>query len=223
MLFASLLATAALAVAQTSTCPFNYPAQLNQTASHHGLIFTITSNSPATNNRAIQLRPNPFLPGGFFVGVDNSSAVLLSNLQDGTVLSQARNDVNQLYNLGPTAYLNQRDNTTGTVRYTVGFATSTDFPGVPGPGQLDSAWYLSGGSEDGTSYLYHDEPLETVNGFLLCEADTDLGPGEWKQLFYETYTGTPADFPECENVGVVTTVAATIYNGECNIGGPSFY
>jgi hypothetical protein len=159
---------------------------------------------------------------GYDVNLNTQCFTLLYDHCSLLTVKQARNDVNQLYNLGPTAYLNLRDNTTGTARYTIGFATAADYPGVAGPSPLDTAWYLSGGSEDGTYYLYHEEPLETVNGFLLCEAETDLGPGKWKQLFYETYQGAPADFQECENVGVTTTVGATIYNGECDIGGPSF-
>jgi hypothetical protein len=59
MHFAALLTTAALAVAstdvtRTSACPYNYPPQLNTTASSHGLIFTITSSNPVTNNRSFE-------------------------------------------------------------------------------------------------------------------------------------------------------------------------
>lgn len=54
---------------------------------------------------------------------------------------------------------------------------------------------------------------------MLCEAVIDLDDGAWYQLFYYTYPEVPADFPGCEFVGVRTTVAATISNGECDIGG----
>ncbi|KAI0856898.1 hypothetical protein F4860DRAFT_491606 [Xylaria cubensis] len=208
----ALLATDALA--QSSTCPFNYPAELNSTQSHNGLVFTLASNNPVTNNRALQLRVNPFLEGGFFVGVDASSPVLLANFEDAAFKSAARNEFNQLYDLGPTGYLNLRDEINGTSRYTVGFANASTWPG-----EVEKEWYLAGGSEDGTYAVYHQEPLETVNGFVLCQADHDLDPGPWYQLFYYTYAQTPADFPECEFVGVRTTVGATIYNGACSIGG----
>ncbi|KAI8949886.1 hypothetical protein F4801DRAFT_551395 [Xylaria longipes] len=208
----ALLATGALA--QSSTCPFNYPAELNSTQSHNGLVLTLATNNPATNNRALQLRVNPYLEGGFFVGVDESSPVLLANFANAAAKSQARNEVNQLYDLGATGYLNLRDEVNGTSRYTVGFANASTWPG-----EVEAEWYLSGGSEDGTYALYHDEPLNTVNGFVLCQADHDLDPGPWYQLFYYTYAQIPADFPECEFVGVRTTVGATIYNGECDIGG----
>ncbi|KAI0469371.1 hypothetical protein F4859DRAFT_487948 [Xylaria cf. heliscus] len=208
----ALLATGALA--QSSTCPFNYPAELNSTQSHNGLILTVASTNAATNNRALQLRVNPNLEGGFFVGVDASSAVLLANFDNAALKSQARNDFNQLYDLGPTGYVNLRDETNGTSRYTVGFANASTWPG-----EVEREWSLSGGSEDGTYSVFHEEPLNIVNGFVLCQADHDLGPGPWYQLFYYTYAQTPAEFPECEFVGVRTTVGATISNGECDIGG----
>lgn len=208
------LLAASSVLAQSSTCPFNYPATLNSTQSHNGLVFTIASNNPVTANRAVQLRPNPNLEGGFFVGLDATSAVLLSNFDDAAIASQARDISNQLYDLGPTGYLNLRDEVNGTSRYTVGFANASTWPG-----EVENKWYLSGGSVDGTYSVYHEVPLATVNGFVLCEADHDLEPGPWYQLFYYEYTQEPADFPECEFVGVRTTVAATISNGECDIGG----
>ncbi|KAI1173001.1 hypothetical protein F4777DRAFT_581386 [Nemania sp. FL0916] len=200
-------------ISATSPCPFNYPAELNTTQSNNGLVFTVASTNAVTNNRAIQLRTNPNFDGGFFVGIDASSPPLLANLADAALKSQARNVNNQLYDLGPTGYLNLRDETNGTQRYTVGFANASIWPG-----EVDSAWRLLGGEEDGTYALFHNEPLETVNGFLLCVADNDLDPGPWYQLYYYTYQQTPADFPDCESIGVRTTVAATIYNGECSIG-----
>ncbi|KAK5631460.1 hypothetical protein RRF57_007174 [Xylaria bambusicola] len=208
----SLLATGALPA--QSICPYNYPVHINTTQSNNGLIFTIASTTPSTNNRAIQLRPNPYLGGGYFAGLDPSSAVLLSNLANSSIKSQGRDIYNQLYDTGATGYLNQRDEVNGTKRYTVGFANASTWPG-----EVESQWYLSGGSPDGTYDLFHEEPLNTVHGFILCEADHDLGPGPWKQLFYYTYAQTPVEFPECEFVGVRTTVAPTIYNGDCDIGG----
>ncbi|KAI0876503.1 hypothetical protein GGS24DRAFT_220827 [Hypoxylon argillaceum] len=211
--FLALMASSKVA-AQSSTCPFNYPVNLNATESSNGLVFTVASTNAVTNNRALQLRTNPNLASGFFVGLDATSPVLLSNLADAAVESQARNLYNQLYSLGPTAYLNLRDEINGTDRYTVGFANASTWPG-----EVDREWYLSGGAPDGTYVLFHDEPLGVVNGFVLCVADHDLDPGPWYQLFYYTYSEIPADFPECEYVGIRTTVAATIYNGECDIGG----
>ncbi|KAI0535562.1 hypothetical protein GGR58DRAFT_478655 [Xylaria digitata] len=208
----ALLATGALSA--QSICPFNYPVFINSTQSHSGLIYTVVSNTAATNNHALQLRTNPNFDGGFYVGLDAISPVLLTNLDNSAIKAQARNEINQLYDLGPTAYLNQRDEVNGTHRYTVGFANATIWPG-----QVEAEWYLVGGSPDGTYNLYHEEPTEIVNGFILCEADHDLDPGPWYQLFYNTYSQTPVEFPECEYIGVRTTVAPTIYNGECDIGG----
>ncbi|KAH9885888.1 hypothetical protein F4778DRAFT_488727 [Xylariomycetidae sp. FL2044] len=197
-----------------SECPFNYPAELNNTESRNGLVFTLAANNPAVNNRAIQLRPNPFFEGGFFGGVDASSPVLLGNLRGAGLYSEARNEVNQLYDLGPTAYLNQRDAQDGNVRYSFAFANATEWPGA-----VEQAWYLQAPGSDGTYSLFHDEAVGVVHGFLLCEADIDLDNGPWYQLFYQTYESEPYDFPGCESVGVRTTVAATIFNGECDVGG----
>ncbi|KAI0198839.1 hypothetical protein F4808DRAFT_246642 [Astrocystis sublimbata] len=213
----ALLATSALAQGTSSPCPYNYPAELNTTTSHSGLILTIASNNPATSNRALQLRPNPSSPGLFFVGIDASSPVLLSNFASGAWKAQARDISNQLYDLGPTAYLDLRDTTNGTERFTVGFGNAT--------GEVEKEWNLLGASETGGYGVYHNTPLETVNGFVLCKADNckgkgkGKGKGEWYQLFYYNYKNEPAEFPECEFVGVETTVAARIYNGECDIGG----
>jgi hypothetical protein len=73
---------ATTASAASSPCPFNYPSELNSTQSGNGLVFTVISNNPVTDNRAIQLRPNPFFPGAFFAAIDNTSSVLLANLVD---------------------------------------------------------------------------------------------------------------------------------------------
>lgn len=75
-----LLATTAFAA--SSPCPFNYPVELNSTESGNGLVFTVISNNPITDNRAVQLRPNPFFPGALFAAIDNTSSVLLGNLVD---------------------------------------------------------------------------------------------------------------------------------------------
>jgi hypothetical protein len=205
---------ATLTEAAGSTCPLNYPAEVNNTKSHNGLVLTIASNNASTNNRALQLRPNPFLEGSFFVGVDASSPVLLANFREAGFYSQARDIFNQLYDLGPTGYLNLRDDTNGTQHWTVGFANATQWPG-----EVERAWYLAGGSEDGTYGLYHKEDLGVVHGFILCEPEVDLDNGPWLQLFYQTYTEFPTDTLKCESIGLRTTVAATIYNGACDIGG----
>lgn len=58
---------------------------------------------------------------------------------------------------------------------------------------------------------------------MLCEAidnQGDAGASRYYQLLYYADTeGGPADFAGCESVGVRTTVAATIENGVCDIGG----
>ncbi|KAI1269607.1 hypothetical protein F5Y18DRAFT_104607 [Xylariaceae sp. FL1019] len=197
-----------------SICPFNYPAEVNTTESGNGLIFTIASNNPVTNNRALQLRTNPNSEGLYYVGLDASSPVLLSNFADGAIKSQARNQVNAIEDLGPTGYLNKRTVLNGTTEYIFGFANATTWPG-----EVDTDWYLSGGPLTGTYNLYHNEGLGVVNGFVLCEADFDTEPGPWYALFYYVYKSVPADLPGCEFVAVRTTVAPFIENGECEIAG----
>ncbi|RYP75198.1 hypothetical protein DL771_002523 [Monosporascus sp. 5C6A] len=208
------IAFATNVLAASSLCPFNYPSELNNTESGNGLVFTIASNNPVINNRAVQLRPNPFFEGGFFCGIDAQSPVLLANFREGGFYSQARNQINQLYDLGPTGYLNQRDGNNGTTRFSFAFANATQWPG-----EVDKAWMLTAGSSTGTYSLFHDVDEGLVNGFLICEAEIDLENGPWYQLFYTTSSDSPGDFPGCESVGLSTTVAPTIYNGACDIGG----
>jgi len=208
------LALATLTSAASSACPFNYPSTLNTTTSHNGLVFTIISNNPVTNNRAVQLRPNIFFEGGYFTAIDDSSPVLLGNLKNGGLYSQARNIFNQLNDLGPTGYLNLRTEVDGTSQWSVGFANATLWPG-----SVEEQWKLDAPTSDGTYSLFHEEPLEVANGFLLCEADIDLSNGPWFQLFYQTYKTSPTEFKGCESVGVRTSVGASIFNGECDIGG----
>ncbi|KAI0391011.1 hypothetical protein F5Y17DRAFT_461205 [Xylariaceae sp. FL0594] len=198
----------------SSPCPFNYPADLRTTTSHNGLVYTVISNNPATDNRALQLRANPNLPGGFYVGIDAASPVLLGNFREGGWYAQARDQFNQLYDLGPTGYLNQRDEVGTTHRYTVGFANATTWPGA-----VEKQWLLTAPSQDGTYGLYHDEPNEIAHGFILCAADHSLEQGPWYQLYYNTYEDQAHEFPGCEFIGVRTSVAPTIYNGECDVAG----
>lgn len=205
------LGFATSATAASSPCPFNYPSNLNNTESGNGLIFTIASNSPVTNNRAVQLRPDPQIPTGSFGAIDAQSPVLLANFRGGGFYSQARNEVNQLYDLGPTGHLNSYDETNGTTRSSFAFSDPGEWPGG-----VDTAWTLAAGSSTATYSLFHEVGLGIVNGFLLCEAD-DEGP--WYRLFYQTYSDEPVEFPGCESVGLRTSVAANIYNGVCDIGG----
>lgn len=211
---AALLALASTAAAASSPCPYNYPPVLNSTGSDKGLIFTVVSSNPQTNNRAVQLRPNPFLAGAFFGGVDDKSAVLLGNLVDAGLYAQGRDAYNQVHDLGPTAYLSERREVNGTTQYSFAFANATQWPGA-----VEQGFRLLGGPSDGAYGLYHEEGVGVANGFMLCEADVDLDNGGWFQLFYYTYAQTSADIPGCESVGVRTTVAASILNGACDIGG----
>ena len=162
----------------------------------------------------MQLRPNIFFEGGYFTAIDDSSPVLLGNLKNGGLYSQARNIFNQLFDLGPTGYLNLRREVDDTSQWSVGFANATLWPGA-----VEQEWNLSAPTNDGTYSLFHEEPLGVTHGFLLCNADIDLSNGPWFQLFYQTSAGSTTDFEGCESVGVRTSVGASIFNGECDIGG----
>ncbi|KAK7752808.1 hypothetical protein SLS62_005150 [Diatrype stigma] len=214
-------AMSATAAARSSSCPFNYPANLNTTESDNGLVFTIASTNAATNNRVVQLRPDPLIPTGSIAVIDPSSPVLLGNLRLGGFWSQARNNINQLYDLGPTGHLNSYDETSAangtTTRFSFAFSGPDEWPGG-----VDTDWALTAGSSTGTYSPFHAVDIGIVNGFLLCEQsgnDTDTGEGSWYRLFYLQYTGSPADIPGCESVGVRTSVAPSIFNGACDIGG----
>ncbi len=208
------LGLATRVAAASSPCPFNYPSNLNNTESGNGLVFTIASTNPVTNNRVVQLRPDPKIKTGSFGAIDSQSPVLLANFRAGGFYSQARNEVNQLYDLGPTGHFNSYDQTNGTTRFSFAFSDPGEWPGG-----VDTAWTLAAGSSTATYSLFHEVDEGLVNGFLLCEIDTDSEDDSWYRLFYNTYTGTPVNFPGCESVGVRTTVAPSILNGVCDIGG----
>ncbi|KAJ2987710.1 hypothetical protein NUW58_g4351 [Xylaria curta] len=179
-----------------------------------GLIFTVSSGNVATNNHALQLHPNPKVEGGFFLGVDASSPVLLANFEGGALKSLGRNNNNRLYDLGPTAYGTLQDEVDGTKRYAVGFAKAA------ASGDVEKEWSLFVGGSDGTYSLRYQQPSNAVYGFMICAADHDLEAGPWYQLFYHIRAQNPVDFDNCEFVGVQTSVAPIILNGECNIGVP---
>ncbi|KAF2149594.1 hypothetical protein K461DRAFT_49057 [Myriangium duriaei CBS 260.36] len=214
-----LPSTLTLAQTRTSSCPYNYPVDLNTTKSAEGLTFNVISNNPLTNNRVLQLRPNPYSTGAgnfSFVGIDAHSPVLLANFNSGKWVSQARNLENQIYDLGPTGYLNLRTTVNGTSQYTVGFADATVYPAA-----ADEGWKLEAPNFTGTYGLYHAEGDGVANGFILCDAsqgNADVNVKGFYQLFYYVYSETPAELKGCEFIGVRTTVAPDIENGACSIG-----
>lgn len=198
--------TSSLTARQTSssTCPFNYPSQLNTTKSHNGLIFTIASNNPQTKNRAVQLRTVASSYGSSdaplcqVAAIDCSSPVLLGQFVHGSVRSENRSDFNQLYDLGPTAGLRlvTEDASAGDnfSRWALEFSQH-DTP--------DDQFYLLGPTDDGTYGWYHREPLDFADGFTLCEQDG----GSWFQLFYDSYdVRAPPETPGCESVGVKVSI-----------------
>lgn len=217
--FFSVTATSlAASGSNDAPCPFNYPTFLNTTGSGNGLIATVAlSKNPAINNKALQLITidKTGTKGVQFVGLkaDDSSPVLLSNLKNGGWYSQARNDENQLYDLGPTGYLNLHDEQNGTQRYTVAFANASSQST-----KVDLTWMLEAPNLTGTYGLYHQTPTETANGFIIC-TDSEVNGITFTQLFYYTYKSEPYTYPNCQFIGVRATVGPNILNGACNIGG----
>lgn len=184
--------------ASSAQCPFNCPVNLNTTESQNGLIFTIASNNRLTKNRAIQFRSvtpsynsNVSSPAQV-AAIDSTSPVLLGKFWNGALYSENRSDVNQLYDLGPTAALKlvAEDASGANVsRWAVEFAQTKT---------LDNEFYLLAPTDDGTYGWYHEGPTEHVNGFILCAQDED----SWYQLFYQSYVQTPPEAPGREYAGV---------------------
>ncbi|KAH8878968.1 hypothetical protein GQ53DRAFT_789600 [Thozetella sp. PMI_491] len=179
------------------------------TTTEGGLAFNIISNNPETNGRSLQLRPNQYeteysFPEGTFhyVGLDDSSPVLLADLESGGLFSEERGEDGVLTDLGPTGYLNVKTIVDTTTQYLFSFANATIYANATDPG-----WLLRLAGDDGTYVLFHDVEVGLVNGFQLCKADFDLNYGPWWVLQYYTYTSTPVEFPNCEPVGVYTIVA----------------
>lgn len=213
----------------TSACPFNYPISLNTTNSARGLVLTIILGDAKNNHRAVQLRPDTSAEGVkdgiLLAGIDPASEVLLANLDKGHLLSEALNQLNQVYVLAPTGFIikhsESTSNGTSTTKYIVAFASPDRQPKEA----EEPNWTLDFGTSEGEYWLYHHTESGLSHGFALCNATTGGGGGgetgveHWQQLFYTRTSGVgaPAGLEGCDFIGVKTTVAPNIMNGECNM------
>jgi len=187
----TVLALTSLLVAASasfSPCPFNYPGELNLTEQGEGLVFTLRSNNPLTNNRAVQLRPSATDASIQIAAIDAHSPVLLGQLRAGVLFAENRSIVNQLYDLGPTAFLTPASGSGNNKLYSFEFGNRT---------AKDGMFLLAAGGSTGNYNLYHQEPNEVVNGFQACQVD-----GKWWRIYYDTYTNNPVTGPNCEFVAV---------------------
>jgi len=202
-------------------CPANYPVRINDT-SFGSTVFSlqVRANNPAYDGHSVQLRNST--TGVQTVVVDNASPVLKAQLLNGIIYSEGRTLENANYHLGPTGRL---VNTTSlgnaqrqrfTFESVNGYANATQngtYAYGRRGGEVNSrnGFYLESLSDDGTYGLYHNVPTETSNGFLICPV------GSYHQLFYYTYHSTPGNLSNCESIGLQTTIAPVILNGNCTI------
>ena len=188
-----IVSTLALALAASTS------AQITTTEAE--LTFHVVSTNAATNNRNLQLRPNQyetesgFPPNTFYyVLVANLTSAILSSVVVGTTEHEG--------------YLNIQEQfpDSNTTQFLFSFANATSYPPATDPN-----WQLTNLGDDSYA-LFHAEPLNTIYGFVLCEASFDLDEGgPWFDLTYVTYTGTPAALdPSCEFVGIRTTITPSV-------------
>ena len=165
------------------TCTsFYYPAVLNTTAPQ-AFYLHVSSSNPLTSGRQLQLRT---VNGTQIVVVDARSPVLWVKLVDGVIHSDGHTDENQPYDLGPMAFLRNVSSTATSSLQEFCFKNST---------ATDNGFQLF--SFGAALYgLYHQEPLEVVNGFVICDKR------DYSQVFYNTYIEEPPAYPDCEFVGI---------------------
>ncbi|KAI9659710.1 MAG: hypothetical protein M1831_003608 [Alyxoria varia] len=180
------------------TCsPTLYPAVINDTTDHRSAFYIqVQANNPAYDGHNVQLRPeSPDSPASLVV-IDATSPVLAARMRNGTIESTDRNEVNQVFSLGPIGGLRNVSDFQDTARQAFIFSNNTA-SAAPSLSESVSSWQLIGFSE-GIYGLYHDVPIGFVNGFDICNVNN----GEYYQLFYaEGLLGT--DIPaECESVGL---------------------
>ncbi|KAL6875889.1 hypothetical protein HDV57DRAFT_161506 [Trichoderma longibrachiatum] len=179
----------------------------NIVTTHAGLTFYLYDDSiPENNYRPLQLRPSS--DGQFsYLAIDNSSPPLLANLDHGVLVSEGQASDGTIFDLGPKGFLQNYTTIPLTVPTTVGqlaFANTSSFPNAS-----DSNWFLSGASGTNTYNLWRNEPVNTLNGVQICEADFDLNEDGTPWYYFQYVDWVSYYPPNCEFVAVLTNVSSS--------------
>jgi len=197
-----------------AACPGNYPIQLNDTSFDTVAFYLhVKANNPAYDGHNVQLRT--LSSGVQSVVVDKASPVLAAQLREGVIYSEGRSLTNAIYDLGPTAVLTNTTGIGNLQRQRFDFSNTTAPAYGAGEVNVRNAWYLESLGDDGTYGLYHNVPIGIVNGFLICPVGS--GSNKYYQLYYNEYQTSPGDLGKCGSIGLQTTIAPVIINGECTI------
>lgn len=179
----------------------------NIVTTHGGLTFYLYDDSIESNNyRPLQLRPSS--DGAVsYVALDNSSPQLLANLDNGEMVSSEESGgvITPLSSLGFLYnYTTIPNISPPTTVGQLGFADP-----ATNSNASDSGWYLMGASGFNTYNLWRNEPVNTLNGFQICEATFDLNEDgtPWYYFQYVDWVGYYP--PECEFVAVLVNVTSS--------------
>lgn len=179
----------------------------NIETTHEGLTFYLYDDSIESNDyRPLQLRPSS--DGTFsYVALDNSSPQLFANLENGVLVTAQKSSDGTITNLDSSSYLSNytvSDYTPPTIVGQWAFANPSIVTNASDPN-----WYLQGASGYNTYNLWHNEPVNTLNGVQICEADFDLNE-DGTPWYYFQYVDWVSAYPEnCEFVAVLTNVSSS--------------
>ena len=195
----TVFALAAIGSSQVLNISTNYPSQINDTSTRRSAFYLhVKANNPAYDGHNVQLRPTNNGTSSIVV-VDKASPVLQAQLKNGTIYAQNRTWTNQIYDLGPTAYLANQSTIGNNFRQS--FEFRNDSGAADGPYvNSRNGFYLTNLGNDGTYGLYHEVPIGWVNGFTICAHE------DYYQLFYYEYLQSSTDVEGCESIGLQVSV-----------------
>ncbi|KAL6861991.1 hypothetical protein J3F83DRAFT_746365 [Trichoderma novae-zelandiae] len=201
------LMTATLALATGISQVTGQICAQNILTTNAGLTFYLYDDSiPENNFRPLQLRPSKDGPFSY-LAIDNSSPPLLANLDNGVLVSEGQASDGAIFDLGPKGFLQNYTTIPLSKPTTIGqlaFANTSSFPNASDPN-----WLLSPASGTNTYNLWHNEPVNTLNGVQICEADFDLNE-DGTPWYYFQYVDWVSYFPpNCEFVAVLTNVSSS--------------
>ncbi|KAL6792321.1 hypothetical protein GGI42DRAFT_178091 [Trichoderma sp. SZMC 28013] len=200
-----LMATALALAAGISQVTGQICAQ-NVVTTTAGLTFYLYDDSiPSNNFRPLQLRPSK--DGQFsYVALDNSSPPLLANLDNGVLVSEGQNSDGTIFDFGPKGFLQNYTEIPllhPTLVGQLAFANTSSFPNAS-----DSNWLLGPSGGTNTYNLWHNEPVNTLNGMQICEADFDLNEDGTPWYYFQYVDWVTYYPPECEFVAILTNVSS---------------
>lgn len=201
------LVTAALALATGVSQVTAQECAQNLLTTHAGVQFYLYDDSiPSNNFKPLQLRPSK--DGKFsYLAIDNSSPVFTANLDNGVLVSESKSSDGTLFDTGARGFLQNYTNVDNYIPPTfvgqLAFASTSNFPNAS-----DSNWLLGPSGGTSTYNLWHNEPVNTLNGMQICEADFDLNEDGTPWYYFQYVDWVVYYPPNCEFVAILTNVTS---------------